>query len=209
MYWNSGASHGALLFQSYLVKKTLTGVQKERTAMKAKIARKVGAVFYYALAQHLPPSYSGIQLGQKALRGACGKLMLKHCGKHVNIEQGARFSPRVSLGDYSGIGVHAKIYGTCTIGKYVMMGEECTIITRNHAYARTDIPMMEQGFETERPVVIEDDVWIGDRVTIMPGVHVGTGAIIGAGSVVTRDVEPYAIVAGVPARKIKSRKQES
>lgn len=173
--------------------------------MKSRIFRKIGAVVYYTVAKHMPPSYSGIQIGQKYLRGICGKMMLRHCGADVNIEHNAYFSPKVSLGDHSGIGVNARIRGTCTIGKYVMMGEDCIILTRNHAHSRTDIPMMHQGFEEERPVWIEDDVWIGDRVTILPGVHVGQGAIIAAGSVVTKDVEPYCIVAGVPAKKIKDR----
>ena len=167
--------------------------------------RKIGGLIYYTVARHLPPSYSGIRLGQTALRRLCGRLMLRACGKKVNIEQGARFSPRVSLGDYSGIGVNAKIYGTCTIGSHVMMGEDCTVITRNHRHDRTDIPMMEQGFEEEQPVYIGNDVWIGDRVIILPGVHVGDGAILAAGAVVTKDVPAYAVVGGVPACVLRYR----
>lgn len=171
------------------------------TAMK----RKLGALIYYLIACHMPRSYSSLKIGQTKLRRFCGKLMLRSCGKKVNIEKNALFSPKVSLGDYSGIGVNAKIYGACTIGKYVMMGEDCTIITRNHCSKRTDIPMMEQGFEEEKTVVIDDDVWIGDRVMILPGVHIGKGCIIGAGSVVTHSVPAYSIVAGVPARVIRHR----
>lgn len=170
-----------------------------------KISRKIGALFYYSVAKHLPSSCSGIKVGQKAFRAFCGKLMLKQCGKKVNIEKGATFSNRVSLGDYSGIGVNARIGGTCTIGSYVMMGTDVIVITHNHAFDRTDIPMMHQGFEDERPVVIEDDVWIGDRVIILPGVHVGKGAILAAGAVVTKDVPAYAIVGGIPAKVIKFR----
>lgn len=173
-----------------------------------KISRKIGAVLYYSLAKHLPASSSGIKIGQRALRAFCGKMMLKKCGKKVNIEQGAVFSARTSLGDYSGIGIRAKINGTCTIGDYVMMGTDVTVITHNHAFDRTDIPMMHQGFEEERPVVIGNDVWIGDKVTILPGVHIGDGSIIGAGAVVTHDVPPYAIVGGVPAKIIRMRKSE-
>lgn len=131
--------------------------------------------------------------------------MLENCGKNVNIESNATFSSKVTLEDYSGIGINAKIYGTCHIGRYVMMGTDVTIITRNHRFDRTDIPMMEQGFEEERPVYIGNDVWIGDRVLILPGVHIGDGSIIAAGAVVTKDVPPYSIVAGVPARKIRDR----
>lgn len=174
--------------------------------MSNKIKRKIGAALYYLIARHLPPSYSGIKLGQTGLRRCCGKMMLNHCGKQVNIEHNAYFSAKVSLGDYSGIGVNAKIHGTCTIGSHVMMGEDCTIITRNHKFDRTDIPMMEQGFEPEQPVTIGNDVWIGDKVTILPGVHIGDGCIIAAGAVVTKDVAPYTIAAGVPAKAIKNRK---
>ena len=169
------------------------------------LLRKIGALLYYSCAKHLPPSFSGIQLGQKAFRGFCGKLMLKSWGKYVNIEQGAIFSAKVSLGDYSGIGVNARINGACTIGHHVMMGSDVVILTRNHAFTRTDIPMLEQGFEDERPVAIGDDVWIGDRVIILPGVTIGSGSILAAGAVVTRDVPEYAIVGGVPARILKMR----
>lgn len=172
------------------------------------IKRKIGAVVYYFFARHLPPSYAGLNLGQRRIRALCGKLMLKSCGKSVNIESKAYFSSKVSLGDFSGIGVNARIHGACTIGSHVMMGENCTIITHNHKHDRTDIPMMEQGFEEEKAVIIGDDVWIGDNVTILPGVNIGKGSIIAAGAVVTRDVAEYKIVAGVPAKVIKNRKSE-
>ena len=170
-----------------------------------KVKRKIGALFYYTVAKRLPPSWSSVRLGQTTLRRLCGKLMLASCGEKVNIEQNALFSAKVTLGGYSGIGINAKIYGACHIGKYVMMGEDVTIITRNHRYDRVDIPMQQQGFEPEQPVVIEDDVWIGDRVLILPGVHIGTGCIIAAGAVVTKSVPDYAIVAGVPAKVIRIR----
>lgn len=170
------------------------------------IKRKLGALLYYGLARHLPPSCSGIRIGQKALRGFCGHLMLKQCGKKVNIESKALFSSQVSLGDHSGIGINAKIYGPCTIGRHVMMGADVTIITRNHRFDRCDIPMCYQGFEPHRPVTIGNDIWIGDRVIILPGVTIGDGAIIGAGAVVTGDVTAYSIVAGNPAKVIGQRR---
>lgn len=173
-----------------------------------KISRKIGALLYYSVGKHLPESSSGIRIGQKAFRAFCGKLMLKSCGKKVNIEHGAMFSAKTTLGDYSGIGINARINGACTIGDHVMMGANVTVITRNHSFERTDIPMMDQGFEEERPVAIGNDVWIGDRVIILPGVHIGDGSIIAAGAVVTHDVPSYAIVGGVPAKIIKMRKEQ-
>ena len=67
--------------------------------------------------------------------------------------------------------------------------------------------MCQQGYYEEKPIVIGDDVWIGGHVIVLPGVHIGTGAIVGAGAVVTKDVPDYAVVGGNPARIIKSRKE--
>ena len=172
-----------------------------------KLKRRLGALLYHTVAKHLPPSYSSLKLGQTVLRRFCGRWMLADCGKQVNIEKNATFSAKVTLGDDSGIGINAKIYGTCHIGRCVMMGTDVTIITRNHCFERTDVPMMEQGFEAELPVCIGDDVWIGDRVLILPGVHIGNGCIIAAGAVVTKDVPDYAIAAGVPAQVIRMRRR--
>ena len=163
--------------------------------------------FLYFFASKLPASYSRIKVGQKTFRSMCGKLILAKCGKNVNIEKGSVFSSRVTLGDNSGIGIRASISGETHIGRNVMMGPDCIIYTRNHEFSRTDIPMCNQGFQEEKPVFISDDVWIGGRVTILPGVKVGTGAIIGAGSVVTKDVPDYAIIGGNPAKVLKYRNQ--
>lgn len=132
--------------------------------------------------------------------------MLEKCGKNINIEKGAVFSGKVCLGDYSGIGINAKIGGKCTIGKYVMMGPNCTIYSRNHEFSDITRPMMEQGYSQPQEVIIGDDVWIGGNVTIMPGVKIGSHSIIGACSVVTKDVPEWAIVAGNPAQVKKYRR---
>ena len=109
------------------------------------------------------------------------------------------------LGDNSSIGQRSFIGVTVSIGNDVLMESECLIITRNHKFDDVTIPIRLQGFTKEEPVVIGDDVWIGSRVIILSGVHIGNHTIIGAGSVVTHDVEDYAIVAGNPARVIKRR----
>ena len=170
------------------------------------IRQFLGRALYNLLGKHMPLSDSRRSFGSKKVRAFCGKLMLEHCGKNVNIEQGARFSSAVRLGDNSGIGINARIEAHVTIGNDVMMGPECMMFTSNHASADLTIPMNRQGFDAPRPIVIEDDVWIGARVTILPGVRVGRGSIIGAGRVGTKDVPPYSIVGGNPARLIRSRK---
>lgn len=110
------------------------------------------------------------------------------------------------IGNHSGIGEGSIISKYTRIGDNVMMGPQCYIYTRNHRHDNIDIPMIKQGVEDWKPVTIEDDVWIGSRVTILPGVHIGKGVIIGAGSVVTKDIPPYTIVAGNPAKIVKYRK---
>lgn len=167
-----------------------------------------GKVIYNVLGKHMPLSDGRMNFGSKKVRAFCGKLILRYCGKNVNIEKGAQFSSEVSLGDNSGIGINAIISSFVTIGNDVMMGPECLIYTTNHGMNRYDIPMWKQESTTPKPVIIGNDVWIGARVIILPGVHIGDGSVIGAGSVVTKDVEPYSIVAGNPARFIKKRNEK-
>lgn len=104
------------------------------------------------------------------------------------------------IGDYAVIGCNIKI----TIGHDVMIAQAVTIRDTDHAFERTDIPMNRQGITTA-PIHIGDDVWIGHGASTLKGVTVGTGAIVAAGAVVTRDVAPYDIVGGVPAKRISSR----
>ncbi|MBQ7300523.1 MAG: acyltransferase [Clostridia bacterium] len=165
----------------------------------------LGRIIYNLIAKHMPLSDGHMNLGSKRIRAFCGHLILNQCGKNVNIEKGAQFSSDISLGDNSGIGVNAHIASKVSIGNDVMMGPYCFIYTSNHRTDDITTPMWKQGFTEPLPVIIEDDVWIGARVTILPGVRVGTGSVIGAGSVVTHDVEPYSIVGGNPAKLIRYR----
>lgn len=170
-----------------------------------KIKSLFGWILYEFIAKHLPPSSSRINIGQKRFREFCARMFVLKCGKNVNFEKGASFSKSLSVGDNSGIGRNAYIGITVSIGNDVMMGNDCLIYTRNHNFSRIDIPIREQGYAEDEPVVIGDDVWIGSRVIILGGVHIGNHCIIGAGSVVTHDVSDYDIVAGNPARVIGNR----
>lgn len=174
-----------------------------------RIKVALGKIIYVLFAKWLPVSYQIFGGWAKWLRKICGKLILEKCGKNVNIERGAVFSSHVSLGNNSGIGINASLTGSVVIGDNVMMGPYCTMYSRNHAFHRTDIPMCEQGYLPEETIVISDDVWIGGHVIILPGVHVGKGAIIGAGAVVTKDAPDYAIVGGNPAKVIKYRNSKT
>ena len=170
--------------------------------------RVVCCAAYYGFAQWLPASHAFGGTISRKMRAALCRGMFARCGRNVNMERRAFFrSGRyISIGDNSGIGERTLLGGEVTIGDNVMMGPEVIVWTRNHAFSRTDIPMTEQGFTEERPVRIGNDVWIGARVIFLPGVSVGRGSIVGAGSIVTRDVPNWAIVAGNPARVIRYRK---
>ena len=161
--------------------------------------------FLYFFASKLPESWTKIQIGQKAIRALCGKLILEKCGKNVNIEKGAIFPSSVELGDNSGIGTNARINGKVIIGNDVMMGANVSIFSRNHKFSDINIPMNQQGFTEELPVIIGNDVLIGANVIILPGVKIGTGSVVGAGDVVTKDVEEYTVVGGNPAAVLKRR----
>ena len=111
----------------------------------------------------------------------------------------------ISIGKGSGLGVNCLVHGPLEIGEKVMMGPDVVILTHTHNIDRTDIPMGDQGSRVAK-VTIGNDVWIGMRSIIMPGVKIGNGAVIGAGAIVTKNVPDYAIVGGVPAKIIKYRK---
>lgn len=110
------------------------------------------------------------------------------------------------------IGSHTAINAGCMItamekveiGSNVMLAPNVCVLDVDHSFQRRDIPIAQQGYRI-KPVVIEDDVWIGTGAVITKGVRIGKGAIIGANSVVTRDIPSFAIAVGIPARVIKGR----
>ena len=107
---------------------------------------------------------------------------------------------RVIFGHHCTIGCKERI----EIGDDCLLAEMVSIRDHDHNFARTDIPIRAQG-ATAAPVVIGRDVWLGAKVTVLKGVTIGDGAIIGANAVVTRDIPAMAIAVGIPARVIRMR----
>jgi maltose O-acetyltransferase len=175
--------------------------------MRSGWKRAAHLLAYYGFLRYLPRSYAPGGTAWKYLRFLACRRLFKSCGTNVNVERGAYFGTgeHLEIGDNSGLGVDCWIERGVSIGANVMMGPEVIIFTRNHRTARTDVPIREQGYEPQQPVLIGDDVWIGARAIILPGVHVGTGAVVGAGAVVSHAVPEYAVVAGNPAREVRRR----
>lgn len=108
----------------------------------------------------------------------------------------------------SNVYIGASDGGEIMIGDGVAIGPNVVLRASNHRFERRDIPIREQGHAGAK-IIIEEDVWLGANAVVTAGVTIGAHAVVGAGAVVTRDVEPWAVVGGVPARFIRHRNQNS
>ncbi len=114
-------------------------------------------------------------------------------------------NPSITIGDFSGVGrnCYFSIKGKLTIGKYTRIGPDVFIIDQDHSFSKGDLIMNQKAKIAD--ITIGADVWIGRGVTILKGVKIGDGAIIGANCLVNKDINPYEIWGGVPARFLKHR----
>ena len=108
----------------------------------------------------------------------------------------------VVIGDHTRIGLHNTIIGPVTIGSHVNLAQGITVTALNHNFEAPERRIDEQGVSTQQ-VTISDDIWIGANAVVLPGVTIGNHCVIAAGAVVTKDVPPHSLVAGVPAKIIK------
>jgi acetyltransferase-like isoleucine patch superfamily enzyme len=131
-------------------------------------------------------------------------------GKNCTIKNKCYFiltkpNPEIFIDDYSGIGrnCYFSIKGYLRIGKYVRIGPDVCIIDQDHSFKADDLIMNQKAIVEN--ITIGDDVWIGRGVTILKGVTIGDGAIVAANAVVNRNIPPYEIWGGVPAKFLKKR----
>lgn len=108
----------------------------------------------------------------------------------------------VIIGDHTRIGLHNTIIGPATIGSHVNLAQGITITALNHNFDDSEKRIDQQGISTKE-VVLEDDIWVGANAVILPGVTIGKHAVVAAGAIVTKDVPPHSLVAGVPAKVIR------
>ncbi|MEK6481640.1 acyltransferase [Catalinimonas sp. 4WD22] len=163
---------------------------------------------YYVIARRLPDTpLPGSKLSMY-IRNLLARHILKKTPKlfkvHADVDFGSGLN--VEIGENSSLNRGAWIGNDTIIGDNVMMGPEVSILSGSHNFDNTEIPMTMQGAPPRKPVIIGNDVWIGTRTIILPGVKVGNHSVIGAGSIVTKDVPDWAIVGGNPAKIIRFRK---
>ncbi len=148
-----------------------------------------------------------IEPGIKASFGSCGSNV------KLSYDMDIRGNENIFMGSNIQIGPHALLWTTrakLVFKDNILVGPGLTVITGDHRIdikgrRIIDITNNEKLPEHDVDVIIEEDVWIGANVTILKGVTIGEGAVVAAGAVVTKNLEPYAICAGVPCKKIKER----
>lgn len=119
-----------------------------------------------------------------------------HMGTNCSVQAGSMLI---------GYGTAEKPVGKIQLGNDVRIAPNVQMIGGNHIFSDPEVPITKQGMEN-KPIIVGNDVWIAGRATIMAGVRIGDGAVVGAGAVVTKDVPAFAIVGGVPAKILKYRK---
>lgn len=147
-----------------------------------------------------PDALSWITIGS-------GTEIQRYCRICIGEENSSQ--PKLIIGSrvFIGQGTHLSVMRPMSIGDNTIIGANCYLLTNNHRFVSRDIPIRDQGYDCQ-PLVIAEDVWLGANCVVLPGIEIGKGAIIGAGSVVTKPVGAYEIWGGVPARKIGDRPQK-
>lgn len=163
--------------------------------------------FYYLAARFLPKyPIPGYKIAYK-IRYRCCKHIFEEIGRNVLIKRNVYFGDgsKVKIGDRSQIGINCIMDNDIIIGNDVVMGPDVIIYTSSHEYKDLGIPINQQGERSHRQVIIGNNVWIGARCIILPGVTIGNNCIIGANTVVTKSVIDNAVFCGTEGRIVKIR----
>ncbi len=174
----------------------------------SNILKKIALAAYMAIDRFLPiRPLPGFRLSY-LVRRTLAMCIFEQCGRGVTLKRMVRFGTGegIRIGENSLIEYNCYLSAGTVIGRDVTVGPEVVIWTYTHDFDSVDKPINTQGQKGPCPVEIGDDVWIGQRVMILPGVRVGSHSVVGCGAVITRDVPEWAVVAGVPAKVIRMRK---
>lgn len=171
-----------------------------------KRLRQLSVLLYYMIGRNLPRSFWPGGRFFSDIRVVLIRLSGCRVGKGCEIESGIDIGliPKLAIGDRCQINANVSMRNV-NIGNFVLIAPGCVLLDRQHAFSRTDIPIRDQGVHHYQQTVLEDDVWLGQNVIVMPGIHIGRGAIVGAGAVVTNNIPPNGIAVGIPAKVIRYR----
>lgn len=173
--------------------------------------RKVYLLFYYLILTKLPSnnfplSNFSYRVKNFWLRKLLGMKIHKSSIIKSNVYFGS--GKTLSVGANSTLGDNSTFDQNIIIKDDVVMGPEVMFITNDHDHSDPEILIRLSGSVECRPIIVENNVWIGARCIILPGVTIGEGAIIAAGSIVTKNINSYSIVGGSPAKIIKNRRND-
>lgn len=171
----------------------------------SETARNIWRVAYAALVKWWPQNQWFPPAGKA--RAFFARRICVETAVHIGIDRNATFSSKVHMGDYARIGRDCELHGEVHLGDHVLMAPEVVFYTVNHEHGSLDAPMDSQGDTEMKPTYVGNDVWLGRRAMVMPGVRIGDGCIVAAGAVVVKDLPPYSIAGGVPAKVIGSRRE--
>ena len=166
------------------------------------LRKRLCVLVYYFLAARLPRApLPGGRVAYRLRRLLCKAIFLE-CEDNIVVGSNVYFGSgfEFKIGDFSELGMNAYLSRDVEIGRHVLMGPNVTILTYNHEFEDPAVLIHDQGYRARKPVRVGNDVWIGASSIILPGVSIGDGAIVAAGSVVTRPIPALAVVAGNPAR---------
>lgn len=158
----------------------------------------------YGLVKYLPPPVGdGLRYLVLKLFVARIKSWKIKDGVTIWFPEGVRIGRHVTVNE----GVFLDGFGGLSIGDHCRIAHGCSFISEDHVFDDRDMPIWKQG-KRSSPITLEEDVWCGCGVKVMRGVTIGRGSVIAAGAVVTRDIPPFSIAMGVPARVVGTRGQQ-
>jgi acetyltransferase-like isoleucine patch superfamily enzyme len=178
-------------------KREISILLAERIAFLRAVRRCEGRIAWRVVVQVSPDSTLAVGAGSRICTGTVLAAQTDETGP-----ASIRIGRRTYVGEYNNLradGSEIVIGDSCLISQFV------SLISSGHEFRDRKRLIEEQGIPDKKGIRIGDDVWIGAMVTVLPGISIGTGAVVGSGAVVTRDIPPYAIAIGNPARVVDER----
>lgn len=195
-----------------VINKILNGITQVYIAFLSGIPTEIGIKIRYLAYKRLFKKSKGIFRIDSGVTIRGFKNI--ELGENIRFEKNSyiyAINANLKVGDNFFLGVNSQLCAVredIIIGDYCMIAPNCIFVSDDHCFDSIESPMMEQGFNVGK-IVLKNDIWIGANSVILKDIVIGEGSIIGAGSIVTKNIKPYSIMGGVPAKLIKKREFKS